>query len=63
LGFFDFQSPRTLSKIATKKSSDHQSEMTTNPTTHKLRAMVKKTIRNAIFKNLIALRPQTSKLS
>jgi hypothetical protein len=48
--FFYFQSPRTLSKIAVTKSQDHQSEMTTNPITHKLRATVKNTMRNAILK-------------
>src|SRR5262249_18067058 len=49
-GFFNFQSLRTLPRIAARKSHDHQSEMTTNPTTHRLRATVKKTIRNAILK-------------
>jgi hypothetical protein len=48
-GFFNFQS-RTLSSIAAINSHDHQTEMTANPTTHMLRATVKKTIRNAILK-------------
>jgi hypothetical protein len=33
-----------------KNSHDHQSEITINPTTHKPRATVKKTIRNGILK-------------
>jgi hypothetical protein len=48
-GFFNFQS-RTLSSIAAINSHDYQTEITANPTTHKLRATVKKTIRNAILK-------------
>jgi hypothetical protein len=50
LGFFNLQSSRTLSKIAARNSQDHQSEMTTNPTTHKPRATVNKTIKNGILK-------------
>jgi hypothetical protein len=49
-GFFNFPSLRTLSKIAARNSHDHQSEMTTNPTTHKPRATVKKIIKNGILK-------------
>ena len=50
LGFFNLQSSRTLPKIAARNSHDHQSEMTTNPITHKPRATVKKTIKNGILK-------------
>ena len=60
-GFFNFQVSRRLPRIAAKKSHDHQSEMTTNPTTHKLRATVKKAIRSPTLQDLITLRPQTNK--
>jgi hypothetical protein len=43
LGFFNFQSSRTLPKIAA-------SAITINPTTHRLRATVKNRKRNAIVK-------------
>ena len=40
-GFFNFPSLRTVSSIAARNSHDHQSDMTTNPRTHKPRATVK----------------------